>query len=115
MIYFRFVLFTAIFFFYGCANVSNSSARFDNVNYNICDNEWVFWLKVPTGDSDLGMARVPAKNVEVQRRTDGKPYATVRFLGRYDPVRCRYDRAIVFVPEGSEVPDLRKSIRIEPK
>lgn len=114
MIYFRLVLFAAIFFFSACASVSNSSAKFKSVDYNVCDDEWVFWLEVEDGDSELGMARVPASNVEVRVRTDGKAYATVKFSGTYDPVRCRYGRAVVLVPPGSEL-DLKKTLRIVPK
>jgi len=115
VIYFRFVLFTAIFFFYGCANVSNSSARFKIVSYNACDNEWVFWLEVSDGDSNLGMARVPVKNVEVRIRTDGKPYVTVRLFGPHDPVRCRYGRAVILVPNEAELERYRTTMRVEPK
>jgi hypothetical protein len=114
VIYFRLTVFIAIFFFSACASISESSARFKSVDYNICDDEWVFWLEVPDGDSELGMARVPTSNVEVLTRTDGKTYATVKFFGSYDPVRCRYSRAVVLVPPGSEL-NLKKTIRIVPK
>lgn len=88
-----------IVLFSGCS----SPERIDSVSFNALDGEWVIWLERGYEDADLVMARVPCGQVRVELRSDGENRTTVRLFGCRDPVRCRYNRAVILVPTESEL------------
>lgn len=81
-----------------CAAIESPTSReqiLESVAYNPCDNEWVFWLAVPYGSAELGMARIPAGKVSVCLRNGCADRTVVKFSGYCDQVRRRYGSALI--------------------
>lgn len=101
------LLASALLLMSSCAIVREQSVSaettFEGVAYDYSLDEYTFWLKVPYQSFELGMARVPRRNVSVCLRTDGKFKTTVYLPGRYDSFHRRYSGATILVPSESEL------------